>query len=71
MFNAERTARPEQERMSPMSKTVKYAESNIDRVDWALLRRRSGAAGPHQNKALRRKRTRGAVRLSLRKEAMV
>ncbi len=56
-----------------MSKTIKAysAESNVDRIGAALLRRRSGAAGPHQNRALRRQRTRGAVRLTLRKEALV
>ena len=54
-----------------MSKTVKFRpESNPDRVEWVLLRRSSNAAGVHQNKAQRRQRTRGAVRLHLRKEAM-
>ena len=50
-----------------MSKTVKFRpESNPDRVEWVLLRRSSNV----QNKAQRRQRTRGAVRLHLRKEAM-
>lgn len=55
-----------------MSKTIKFtSEANLDRVAAVLERRRSNAAGTHQNKAARRQRTRNAVRLSLRKEAMV
>lgn len=53
------------------TQTAYSAESNVDRIGWALLRRRSNAAGPHANKGQRRQRTRGAVRLNLRKEAMV
>lgn len=53
-----------------MSKTLKAysAESNIDRIGHVLSRRRSGAAGPHQDRRLRRQRTRGAIRLNLRRE---
>lgn len=56
-----------------MSKTVKAysAESNQDRIGAVLLRRRSNAAGTHQNRALRRQRTRGAIRLSLRREVLI
>ncbi len=56
-----------------MSKTMKAfsAESNVDRIGAVLERRRSGAAGIHQNRGFRRQRTRGAVRLTLRKEALV
>jgi len=58
--------------MKTMSKTSKAfsAESNIDRIERVLERRRSNAAGTHQNKGLRRQRTRNAIRLNLRKEAM-
>lgn len=50
-----------------MSKT--YTEPNRDRIDAALERRRSNAAGAHRDKRLRRQRTRSAVQIRLRKEA--
>ena len=43
-------------------------QANPDRIEAALARRSSGAAGPHQNRGNRRMRTRNAVRVNLRKE---
>jgi len=54
-----------------MSKTMLDPQANPNRIDRVLARRRSNAAGPHASRGLRRQRTRAAVRLSLRKEAMV
>ena len=46
------------------------AESNYDRIAAVLARRASGAAGPHQDRRNRRQRTRGSVRVALRREAL-
>jgi hypothetical protein len=51
-----------------MSKTAFAAEANPDRIDRVLARRRSNAAGTHGDRRLRRLRTRGNVRVSLRKQ---
>lgn len=54
-----------------MSKTVKYAESNVDRIEWVLFRRRS--AGPHASRrasdgSARPRGGRNGARVALRKE---
>jgi hypothetical protein len=54
-----------------MSKSMITPQANPDRIARVLERRRSNAAGPHANPGQRRQRTRGAVRLALRKEALV
>jgi hypothetical protein len=50
--------------------TAYSGESNRDRIEAVLARRRSNAAGPHADRRQRRQRTRSAVRLSLRKQAL-
>jgi hypothetical protein len=52
-----------------MSKTYK-AEANPDRVRAAQNRLRSSAAGVHGDRRLGRLRTRGNIKVSLRKEAV-
>lgn len=53
-----------------MSKTVKVQpQSNEDRIEWVLLRRRSNAAGPHSD----RRRPRGGrngLKVALKREAL-
>jgi hypothetical protein len=53
-----------------MSKNRYRPEANPDRIDRVLARRRSNAAGIHGDRRLKRLRTRGNVRVSLRKEAV-
>lgn len=55
-----------------MSKTstALTRQGNPDRIEAALARRASGAAGSHADRRQRRQRTRNSVRLALRREAM-
>lgn len=49
-----------------MSKT--WTEANPDRIARVLDRKRSNAAGTHGDRRLKRLKTRGNVRVALRKE---
>ncbi len=48
--------------MSRSSNTEIFTRANADRIEAVLLRRRSGAAGPHGSRNTRRARTRSAAR---------